>query len=274
VGDKRICAIYNQVNSGSPFKQWNKGMREAKGEYVWIAESDDYADEGLLAELVTKLDKYPTVGIAYCQSWKVDKNNNTLSSLEEWTADLDEQRWKKDFVNNGKDECSRYLIYKGIIPNASAVLIRRSVYEQVGGADEKMRYLGDWMLWVKILLTSDIAFVANKLNYYRKHKGSLTSNCQRGGLLFEESCQVIHYISQNVEVPEAILEKVCDRTIDWWLSTILYQHNVGISRNHKIYRILSDIDQRINHRLINRWLFKKAIKKIGAPVKQKLRECL
>jgi len=38
------------------------------------------------------------------QSWKVDKNNNTLSSLEEWTADLDEQRWK-NFVNNGKDEC-------------------------------------------------------------------------------------------------------------------------------------------------------------------------
>jgi len=33
---------------------------------------------------------------------------------------------------------------------------------KVGGADEKMRYLGDWMLWVKILI-SDIAFVAKNL---------------------------------------------------------------------------------------------------------------
>jgi len=54
----------------------NNGTKELRPkEYVWIAESDDYADEGLLAELVTKLDKYPAVGIAYCQSWKVDKNN-------------------------------------------------------------------------------------------------------------------------------------------------------------------------------------------------------
>jgi len=55
----------------------------------------DYADERLLAELVTRLDKHPTVGIAYCQSWKVDENDNILSSMQERTADLDEQRWKK-----------------------------------------------------------------------------------------------------------------------------------------------------------------------------------
>jgi len=59
--------------------------------------SDDYADERLLAELVTRLDKHPTVGIAYCQSWKVDENDNILSSMQERTADLDEQRWKKSF---------------------------------------------------------------------------------------------------------------------------------------------------------------------------------
>ena len=35
--NSRIRAIYNQTNSGSPFKQWNKGIRLAQGEYVWIA---------------------------------------------------------------------------------------------------------------------------------------------------------------------------------------------------------------------------------------------
>ena len=42
--DKRIRLIQNNVNSGSPFKQWIKGLRESKGEYIWIAESDDFAD--------------------------------------------------------------------------------------------------------------------------------------------------------------------------------------------------------------------------------------
>ena len=33
--------IINEKNSGSPFKQWNKGFAKAKGELIWIAESDD-----------------------------------------------------------------------------------------------------------------------------------------------------------------------------------------------------------------------------------------
>ena len=34
--------VLNSENSGSTFKQWNKGFELAKGDYIWIAESDDY----------------------------------------------------------------------------------------------------------------------------------------------------------------------------------------------------------------------------------------
>ncbi|HVB58282.1 MAG TPA: glycosyltransferase family 2 protein, partial [Candidatus Acidoferrales bacterium] len=47
-GDPRIRIEFNDANSGSTFKQWNKGVRLARGKYVWIAESDDYAGEKLL----------------------------------------------------------------------------------------------------------------------------------------------------------------------------------------------------------------------------------
>src|SRR5438128_6391640 len=46
--DRRIKAIINETNGGIPFKQWNKGVRLAQGEYIWIAESDDYADRNFL----------------------------------------------------------------------------------------------------------------------------------------------------------------------------------------------------------------------------------
>jgi glycosyltransferase involved in cell wall biosynthesis len=54
-GDPRVRIEFNEVNSGSPFKQWNKGVRLARGQYVWIAESDDYADKRLLERLVAQL---------------------------------------------------------------------------------------------------------------------------------------------------------------------------------------------------------------------------
>ena len=44
--------IYNQQNSGSVFKQWRKGIELAIGEYIWIAESDDYAAVDFLQETV------------------------------------------------------------------------------------------------------------------------------------------------------------------------------------------------------------------------------
>ena len=43
-GHQNVRAAFNKENNGSPFKQWNLGLSQAKGEYVWFAESDDYAD--------------------------------------------------------------------------------------------------------------------------------------------------------------------------------------------------------------------------------------
>src|SRR5688572_28088308 len=60
--------VLNKANSGSPFKQWKKGIALANGTLVWIAESDDYADETFLQKLIDAASKHPTVGLVYCDS--------------------------------------------------------------------------------------------------------------------------------------------------------------------------------------------------------------
>src|SRR3984893_17231816 len=49
--DPRIRIELNETNSGSTFRQWKKGIALARGEYIWIAESDDYSDERFLEQL-------------------------------------------------------------------------------------------------------------------------------------------------------------------------------------------------------------------------------
>ena len=49
--------IINEKNSGSTFFQWNKGIQLAKGELIWIAESDDIAAPKFLEELVQSFEK-------------------------------------------------------------------------------------------------------------------------------------------------------------------------------------------------------------------------
>ena len=56
--------LVNDKNSGSPFAQWERGMAFARGEYLWIAESDDYCKNNFLEVMVNALNDHPTASFA------------------------------------------------------------------------------------------------------------------------------------------------------------------------------------------------------------------
>lgn len=194
--DARVRFHPNQSNSGSPFIQWNRGVALARGELVWIAESDDCASPELLATVVPLLAGHPNVGLAYCQSWRMDSDGELAGTLEDWTDDLDPKRWAKSFVNQGRDECGNYLLWKNTVPNASAVVFRKRVYRQAGGAPVEMRLCGDWLAWVRLLLQSDVAFTPERLNYFRKHTASVREGTAPGRH-FDEKWKVQRFIVQQ-----------------------------------------------------------------------------
>jgi len=61
--------IINEANSGSPFKQWSKGIALAKGQYVWIAESDDWAEKTFLEESVRIISRDKKIGVVSHKSF-------------------------------------------------------------------------------------------------------------------------------------------------------------------------------------------------------------
>ena len=256
----RVKAIIaNEKNTGIPFKQWNKGVAAASGEYLWFAESDDYCDPTLVERLVNVLESQPRVGVAYSQSLGVDENNQTLYSLEEWTRDLHPTRWSADFVNAGPDECARFVVRKCTIPNASAVVIRKSQYLAIGGADEDFRLSGDWMLWAKLMLVSDVAFIAQPLNYFRMHSNTVRKASARGAIALTEAVRILAYIRDHTTIAPDVYEAACDRLLDRWLEQ-LTQGRFNIPTNFDIHRRLRSVDPRLTSRFFGR-LFGKARRK-------------
>jgi glycosyltransferase involved in cell wall biosynthesis len=169
-GNPQVKAFFNAENNGSTFIQWNLGLSHASGEYIWFAEADDFAHASLLEQLVDRLDRFPNVGLAVCQSWAVDEESNELYS---WLDVLESQnrssRWRTDYINSGPSECANYLFLHNTIPNASAVLLRRETLDRAGGVPLDLKLTGDWMTYVNMLSISDIAFVSEPLNYFRQH---------------------------------------------------------------------------------------------------------
>ncbi len=249
LSDGRIRVIRNTENSGCAFKQWNKGVRLARSEYVWIAEADDYADKRFLETLVRVLDENPKVGLAYCQSIRVDEDDRVVPAIEDFLRG--EGRWANDFINDGRDECRYHLVSRNTIPNASAVLFRRSAYEEAGYADETMRLCGDWMMWVKLLLVSDIAFVVEPLNYYRTNMNSVRHRNRNRLTSYEEAYRVARYTLDHITVPTEILEQACQTLLGSWVNSIIQGRSLGPWRETRnIYRNAKKVDRRLRTRII------------------------
>ncbi len=71
------------------------------------------------------------------------------------------------------------MIHRNTIPNASAVVFRKSLFEKAGGAPKQLRTNGDWLTWLKMLCIGKIAFVANELNYFRYHDSSVIARASK-----------------------------------------------------------------------------------------------
>jgi glycosyltransferase involved in cell wall biosynthesis len=194
--DPRVRIEFNAENSGSVFKQWNKGVQMARGRYVWIAESDDYGDAGLLARTVAILEERPGITFVYCRSWSVDEDDKILGYANSYLDCLDANHWKADFIVDGLEECRRFFALTNPVPNASAVVFRKEVYDKVGRADESLRVCGDYKVWGAMALEGKIAYVAEPLNYFRSHRENVRTSTQAGAL---DACEYYYAMLSVLE---------------------------------------------------------------------------
>ncbi|MFD2891012.1 glycosyltransferase family 2 protein [Flavobacterium chuncheonense] len=163
--------IINEENSGSPFKQWQKGIALAQGEYIWIAESDDYAAPEFLEKVLKQFEKNSEIGVVYVQSEDVDEHGEKVSERLNYTTVFNPNIWEYNFNAKGDYFIQEYLSQFNVIPNASAVVFKRDIVKQSFFTTDilQMRMCGDWLFWIKILETTHIGFIAEKLNYFRTH---------------------------------------------------------------------------------------------------------
>jgi glycosyltransferase involved in cell wall biosynthesis len=249
--DTRIQPVFNEYNSGSTFKQWNKGIALAKGEFIWLAESDDYADPTLLSSLVACLEANPRVGLAYCDSFSVDENGELMPmhTWEPFLAELDATLWKHDFTRPGIELVRRFMSYRNIIPNASAVLLRRSTLKQVGPADESFKVLGDWLFWAKILSVSDVSFVARPLNYFRTHRNNVRSKTLENGTALVETTHMLRAMRQYGEPDAQFYRMSIELFLALWFHAFVY-YQVPLARHRVIYQNMLNLEPSFKRQLL------------------------
>lgn len=178
--------VVNEVNGGTSIRQWKKGIEMAKGEWIWIAESDDFSNPDFLRTMMHFAIEHPQCGLIYCQTSDVDSSGNRVGDRLNYTGNFANNIWKQDFECEAEPFIRSYLKVKNVIPNASAVIFRRTLVDfdtDFGGGILCMRYAADWLFWMRLIRKTKIGFVAATLNFFRDHNASTRIHDSRKKLL-------------------------------------------------------------------------------------------
>jgi glycosyltransferase involved in cell wall biosynthesis len=179
--------IINTENSGSPFVQWQKGFELAKGEIIWIAESDDTCEKELLDTLIEEFDKDDKCVLAFCKSIKIDTTGNIIG----------EAGMKTDLHMDGKIFFDKFLYRYCFLNNASSVIFKKKVLNQIDWKYTSFKGSGDWILWIEISRCGNIAYVNKPLNYFRIHGSNTTTLQLHSGRNEIEAIEVYHFMKDK-----------------------------------------------------------------------------
>ena len=221
--------VYNDKNGGIPFKQWDKGIELSSGEWIWIAESDDFADTSFLHTLIEKTRLYPKVGFAFSSTYFVnEKGVITGQSCEKGRTG------PEYCIHESTSFIKDHLFIKNTIDNVSECIFKKNLYCS-GKKDlyEWMRLCGDWLFYVLLSQQTDILELYTPLSYYRKHSYNTVISTEHEGKTFIEGIEIYKYITQNILKPTN--KDYLDIARYWLLNKRLY--NYTADTNNVIKRL-------------------------------------
>ncbi len=170
IEDQRVVFI-SQDNQG-PAAARNRGIRQAKGEFLAFLDADDLWFNTKLEKQVKILENNPNIGLVYTWLGSIDGLGNIRGKI---------------IKNNLEGDVWKTLIEHNIIECGSTPMVRYSCFEKVGNFDPQLAYAQDWDMWLRIASEYRFKVIPEVLVYYRIHPNNRSKNWQ----IMEPSYEII-----------------------------------------------------------------------------------
>lgn len=185
---------YFHKENGGVSSALNMGIHEMHGEYFsWLSHDDMYAPEKI-EQQIAQLEKCGSADtvLALCGSRHINASTQFIGKLENKRFGSGEPvSWKDALMS---------VLSKGAF-NGCALLIPKAVFETCGGFNEKLRYLQDSEMWMRIFIAGySLVYSPSTDVYNRIHANQLT---QTGSAL---------YLSDSTAVCEEILPVFAEKS--------------------------------------------------------------
>ena len=173
--------FYRQPENVGHIKNFETCLRRSRGMLIHLLHGDDCVRDGFYQKMQQAFDENPEIGAAFCRQIFMDEHGHWqgISDLEQLTSGI---------LHNGLE---RLAVEQRIM--TPSIVVRRDVYEILGGFDRRLMCSEDWEMWVRVAAHYLIWYEVEPLAVYRMHTESNTGRHVRNG-------EDVIYTHQAIEI--------------------------------------------------------------------------
>jgi glycosyltransferase involved in cell wall biosynthesis len=178
IAGERVSFYRPPTNVGHP-DIFNVCLERARGQWVHLLHDDDWVAPAFYQTLRAGIEQAPAIGAAFCRHTYVDASGQPQrhSWLERETPGV-----IADWLERIAVMCRL---------QTPAIVVKRQVYEQLGGYCPQARSTFDWEMWQRLAVHYPVWFEPTPLAYFREHAASESSDLIKSGRQIADARRVI-----------------------------------------------------------------------------------
>jgi glycosyltransferase involved in cell wall biosynthesis len=201
--------FYRQSENVGSLKNFETCLDLSTGYLVHMLHSDDCVRPGFYEKMTQVFTENPNIGAAFCRSVHIDENGNVegFSDLEMSESGILPIDWIEKIIE----------VCRISVP--SLAVVRREVYEALGGWDQRCGLSGDWEMWVRIFMNYPIWYEAEPLAMWRRHSNSTNVT----------NAKSWQFVQDNFNTVEANLAYLHHRGFNYQLAKYVRQNSAFLA---------------------------------------------
>lgn len=159
--------LYRNAERLGLVDNWNRCLALATGDFIQIFHQDDLLLPDSVAHSAAVLDAWPEVGLVFGNIITIDADGQLVGG--HWNPLLPDQDTR--FCG---PELFRLLLAHGNLIPCQTVMVRASLYCELGGFNRGLAYTPDLEMWLRLLLHVDAVYLSQPIVALRRHSRQLT----------------------------------------------------------------------------------------------------
>lgn len=166
-------------NSGGPAKPRNVGLKMARGDVIFLFDSDDIALKGKISTAMDVFKSDHSVGMI-CTNFSMVDSHATETIRHRMIDDyytlqgvLGKKITDNAYFIPSSDAFSA--IIKTNFVGTSSVAIKKEVLSEIGYFNETFRHIDDREMWFRAIYNTNIAYIEEPYHLYRNHPDGISN---------------------------------------------------------------------------------------------------